>query len=70
MTMKKNSKQSEKLTPEEKAVKMKKLVSNNMSHIKYKYLVLSGKGGVGTVPDAGIGPLLSSTGHKKTSESA
>ena len=45
--MKKDNKQSEKLRSEEGAANMKKLVSNNMSHIKYKYLVLSGKGGVG-----------------------
>ena len=45
--MKKDNKKYEKLRSEERAANMKKLVINNMSHIKYKYLVLSGKGGVG-----------------------
>jgi Mrp family chromosome partitioning ATPase len=45
--MKKVNKKSEKLSPEERAAKMKKSVSDNMSHVKYKFLVLSGKGGVG-----------------------
>lgn len=35
------------ITPEEKAAEMKCLAKEKMAHIKHKYLVLSGKGGVG-----------------------
>jgi len=38
---------SEQLSPEERAAKMKKLADDRMSHVKHKFLVLSGKGGVG-----------------------
>lgn len=39
--------ESKRLSPEEKAAEMKHLIKEKMAHIKYKYLVLSGKGGVG-----------------------
>lgn len=44
--MKDNNK-NEQFTPEERAAKMKKSADERMSHVKHKFLVLSGKGGVG-----------------------
>ncbi len=41
------NKKSIQLSSKEKAAERKHLIQENMSHIKYKYLVLSGKGGVG-----------------------
>ncbi len=47
--MKKDQKneKSKQPSPEERAAKMKQSADDRMSHVKYKFLVLSGKGGVG-----------------------
>jgi len=41
------NKKSEELSPEERAAKMKQSADDRMSQVKHKFLVLSGKGGVG-----------------------
>ena len=43
----KEDNKNEQLSPEERAAKMKQSADDRMSHVKYKFLVLSGKGGVG-----------------------
>ena len=43
----KEGNKNEQLSPEERAAKMKQSADDRMSHVKHKFLVLSGKGGVG-----------------------